>query len=193
LPGIRLFGEDLAGKIYKTTDDSTFTEVYKDPDGGGDMGWWDEATQNGRIYFAGLNLSAGDIPKIISTTDGSHFDVEFRGADTAYGHGYNFLSNPSPDGEIYVSTIGTDSPFMLNPSATLVARKLSSPGDLLLSPATGVVKVPKALAIASVAAGYVLLTGGRLNSGLAQEADGSLKIINDGTTYMLWYKNDSAI
>jgi len=193
LSGIRLFGEDLAGKIYKTTDDSSFTEVYDDPDGPGDMGWWASEKYSGRIYFIGLNLTAGDIPKIISTTDGTHFDVEYSGADTTYGHGYNFISNPGPDGEMYVSTIGTDSPFMFNPSSPLVARTLSSPGDLFLSPASGIAKVPKSFAITSTAAGYVLTTGGRINSGLAQETDGSLKIVNDGTTYMLWYKNDAAI
>jgi len=123
--GVRVFGEDETGKVYLTTNDSDFTTVYDDSDGGGDMGWWASYKYDGKVYMIGLNLSATDVPKIISSDDGTNWEVSVRGDDRAQYEGYSFISNADSNGNIYVSTEGdTDKNFRFSPDTLIYANKI---------------------------------------------------------------------
>ncbi len=105
LSGMRLFAKEANGEIYKTTDDASFTKVYT---AGSNLAGFDAVKDdNGRLYFGQVALAAGQHPQIISTVDGTNWNIAWKAQSTGAWHGVNWMSNVSPAGDIYVSVGGS--------------------------------------------------------------------------------------
>jgi len=127
----RLVGEDgNYGRIWSTTDDATFTEVYRT---GTVIEPFTTVTTGGRIYY-GFVGKGTDMPRIISTANGTDWRVEWIGTDLTVWSGIYGMS-ANADGSINVGiNNGVDLPFRFYPTSTIRTRLINSDGDITLTP-----------------------------------------------------------
>jgi hypothetical protein len=115
LPGMRLFGDDVDGTIYKTTDDITFTAVYSPSDY---LSNFATAESGGKVFFGQVSHADGNTPQIVSTVDGDNWEVVHTGTGTNIWDGPSFMSNFGPDGNCYIRMHGNaDDNIRLSDSA----------------------------------------------------------------------------
>ena len=174
LSGIRLFAEDgNYGRIYLTTDDTAYTEVYRT-----DTvveGFTTLKASDGRIYW-GFVGEGTDVPRLISTTDGYNYRCEWIGTDLTAWTGIYGLSE-NADGSLNVGINGgVDLPFRFYPTASAKARIIESDGDISLKPTRGSVFIPVGgLTIGSeeIAGDNNLFVEGTLTTNDGTHADGA--------------------
>ncbi|MFA5165591.1 MAG: tail fiber domain-containing protein [Candidatus Omnitrophota bacterium] len=131
--GIRLFGGDDTGQIYKTTDDVATSIVFDMNQGLTNF----STVKIGSTAYFGFTIStaaAGTYPIIAQTNDGTNFNIFWKGTNTAAWSGVNFMAATSTS-PLYAAVGGAAVEMCyFYPNTTLKTQEIVSDGDLVLDP-----------------------------------------------------------
>lgn len=131
--GIRLFGGDGTGQIYKTTDDAATSIVFDMNQGLTNF----SMRKIGSSAYFGFTISteaAGTYPIIAQTDDGTNFNIFWKGTNTAAWSGVNFMAATSTS-PLYAAVGGAAVEMCyFYPNTTLKTQEIISDGDLVLDP-----------------------------------------------------------